>query len=284
MGSVLSHFKIRIKPMDITKIDMNAPAFSPLEVEKAEEPSKDKNEEAPASDSQPEKEKVEEPVKEPAESVEEAEDEQRVPYSRFKKFHDEARQARQEAEYWRQQAQSKPEPKNETKENSDAPAWWIKLYGDSPQTREGWQIYAEEQNKFATQVKEEARREIELQRIEETRKVEENVSTIDNNLETLSSFLGRELTEKEQSSVLDIVDEYTPKDDDGNYLGGLLPFDKAWEIYELKQKSQKSASKESRDKVAQLTGSPSQKEASGDSDKNFNPSWNALDDAIKRRL
>jgi hypothetical protein len=46
-------------------------------------------------------------------------------------------------------------------------------------------------------------------------------------------MLGRELTENEQIAILDIVDEYTPKDKDGNYLCHLLPFDYAWKVYKL---------------------------------------------------
>ena len=42
------------------------------------------------------------------------------------------------------------------------------------------------------------------------------------------------MTEEEEIAILEIVDEYTPKDKDGDYLVSLLPFEYAWEIYENK--------------------------------------------------
>ncbi len=66
-------------------------------------------------------------------------------------------------------------------------------------------------------------------------RVEKNIDKINDNFEELSENIGRELTEYEQSAVLDIVDKYTPKDDKGNYAVSLLPFDYAWEIYEAER-------------------------------------------------
>lgn len=63
--------------------------------------------------------------------------------------------------------------------------------------------------------------------------IEENIAIIDNRFLELESFVGRSLTEYEQSEILDIVDQYTPKDKDDNYLCSLLPFDYAWEIYQI---------------------------------------------------
>lgn len=70
---------------------------------------------------------------------------------------------------------------------------------------------------------------------QEALRINDNVSEIDDRLEDLTEYLGRELTEDETSAILDIVDEYTPKDSDGNYLVGLIPFDYAWEVYQAKK-------------------------------------------------
>ncbi len=63
-----------------------------------------------------------------------------------------------------------------------------------------------------------------------------NIEIIDENLEGLSYSIGRELTEEEEDEILMIVDEFTPKNEKGNYLVDLLPFDYAWEIYQAKLK------------------------------------------------
>ncbi|MDR3642873.1 MAG: hypothetical protein P4L74_04575 [Candidatus Doudnabacteria bacterium] len=71
---------------------------------------------------------------------------------------------------------------------------------------------------------------------DEDQRIEGNIGIIDEQFLELEEIVGRELTEEEQSAILDIVDEYTPKDKDGNYLCSLLPFDYAWEIYEVKNR------------------------------------------------
>jgi predicted RNA-binding protein len=73
---------------------------------------------------------------------------------------------------------------------------------------------------------------------DEDQRIEGNIGIIDEQFLELQEMIGRELTEDEQSEVLDIVDEYTPKDKDGNYLCSLLPFDYAWEIYEVQKRGE----------------------------------------------
>ena len=63
----------------------------------------------------------------------------------------------------------------------------------------------------------------------------QNIAIIDERLDELAEMLGRQLTDEEQSAILDIVDEHTPTGKDGMYLYPLLPFDYAWQIYQLKQ-------------------------------------------------
>ena len=69
---------------------------------------------------------------------------------------------------------------------------------------------------------------------------EDNLAKIDARLDGLEKYLGRELTEDEEMAILDIVDEYTPKDKKGNYLVPLIPFDYAWKIYEAMKENGKT--------------------------------------------
>jgi len=65
--------------------------------------------------------------------------------------------------------------------------------------------------------------------------VEKYEAEIDERLEDLQESLGREITDTERRGLLKVVDKYTPKDKGGNILGNYLPFDYAWEIYELER-------------------------------------------------
>lgn len=64
--------------------------------------------------------------------------------------------------------------------------------------------------------------------------VQESEAEIDMRLEDLEKFIGRKLTSDEQFAILDIVDEKSPKDDEG-YIIDYLSFDYAWEIYQTRK-------------------------------------------------
>lgn len=249
--------------IDKDKIDLNAPAFGEG-AQKIEVPT----DEAVA-------EPVEEPKVEVKETEETSEEESKVPYSRFKKFHDRAAEAEAEAEKWKAKAlalETKPETVS-----TDIPSYWVKLYGDSPESQEAWKIQSEQNEVLKREAREQAVEAVRNERFEEAKRTEQKVEVIDQNLDTLSAFVGRDLTDKEQEAVLDIVDDYTPKGGDGNYLGAMLPFEKAWEIYELKQQASKAPKTKARDQVASLSGTQTQGEpVITEKDKNFNPlDWNA---------
>jgi len=215
-------------------------------------------------------------VKEEVKVVPEADaEESKVPYSRFKKFHDLAEEAKEEAEEWRAKYEALKEPKKE--ETSEMPNFWVKLYGDSPASQEAWKIQSERDAEIERRAYEAGQRGAVELREQESKRIDSNVEIIDTRLEALSDQIGRDLTEKEESALLDIVDEYTPKDRYGDYSGDIIPLDKAWEIYELKNGS--SNTKTSRDSVASLTRATTRGETSNDkaeADKSFNPlDWNA---------
>jgi hypothetical protein len=243
------------------KIDMNAPGFGPgsQKVEPKVEA--------------PEVAEVKPEVKE--EVPETTEVESKVPYSRFKKFHDEALELRQRVADI--EARQEKNESSETKTESELPSFWVELYGDSDASKKAWKIQSEQNEALMARAQEQAIEAVRGERLAETERIETNVSYLDDQIDTLSAKVGRDLTEKEQSDLLDIVDEYAPKDKEGNYAGDIIPMDKAWEIYELRNQVSKAPKQASRDSIASLSGNPSQgtpdqKEA----DKNFNPlNWNA---------
>lgn len=246
-----------------TKIDLNAPAFGEG-AQKIEETTE---------------ETVVEPVVEAKEEVlEPSEEESKVPYSRFKKFHDRAIEAERERDEWRTRAEIKPTIEAQT----ELPDFWVKNYGSDENSQEAWK----NQLRLNEQIKEEAKQEaleaVRNERYQEDQRTEENIETLDNHLELVAGAAGRDLNEKEESAILDIIDDYTPKDDNGNYMGAILSADKAWEIYELKQQATKGARTKTRDSIASLSGTQTRGEPTiTDKDASFNPlDWNSY----QRRL
>lgn len=257
------------------KIDLNAPAFG----EGAQKPEAAVVEpevkvEAPQVVPEP---KVEEPKVEP-------EGETQVPYSRFKKFHDAAREAQEAADYWKAKAEERLEaPAAPAPVADDMPPQWVKLYGDSDDSKAAWEIQKNLLAEMREQTRTEALEAVRNQQHEEKERTEQNVERLDDGFEDLAAKVGRDLTEIEQSAILDIVDDYTPKDEDGNYAGDILSFDKAWEIYELKNAATKAPKIQQRNNVAGILGNQSQGEPNNNAEQNKN--WNPLDwDAWKRRI
>lgn len=235
---------------------------------------------APAGDTVPEVETKEEVLKE-EDSIEKP----RVPYSRFENVSRARREAEAEADKWRQRAIELEERKFQSSQPTiEIPTWWTKLYGEGDQQKEAYSIWQQGQQDVVTRAKQEALEEFRSEQAREQEVVKGNLATIDEGLENLSAYVGRELTEKEQSDILDIVDDYTPKGDDGKYLGATLSFDKAWDIYELKQQTAKAPRQKSRDNAANVINTPSSGQPSVEQqerDKNFQPrNWGAWQDRL----
>lgn len=247
-------------------IDLNAPAFGP-NAQKVEDLNKPEQTAEPA---------VAEPAK--VEEVETPVEETKVPYSRFKKFHDRALEAEEEAARWRAEAERYAQTTKVEQPESDMPSYWRELYGDSDASKKAWSIQKQAYAELREETRKEALEAVRNERLAEVERTEQNIEVLDENFEDLQALVGRELTDKEQAAILDIVDDYTPKDREGNYAGALMPFDKAWEIYELKNQASKIARTTQRDNVAGLTGTRRQGEpdVKAEQDKNWNPlDWNA---------
>lgn len=253
--------------MDKTKIDLNAPAFG-AGAQKLEDLVADAHQQT-AEAAEP---VIQSEVEEEGEpSVEET----KVPYSRFKKFHDRAQEAEQEAEKWRQRAEELEQSRasRDTEESSNMPSYWVELYGDSEASQKAWKIQERREQEIERRAYEAGQRGAEELEIKQQQRIENNVATIDENFDSLADYVGRDLTAKEQSAILDIVDDFTPKDEYGRYAGPLIPFEKAWEMYELKQGSAQQSRRSSRDAVASLSGTSSQgdTDVTAEQNKNWNP-------------
>lgn len=253
------------------KIDLNAPAFGQ---------GAQKVEAADAEETKPVEEVKPVVVEETKETLEE---ESKVPYSRFKKFHDRALEAEREAAEWREKAQSYHDEPVKQVASDDLPPQWVKLYGDTDASKEAWQIQKQLNADMLADARREALEAVRNERFEASAKVEANIEHLDESFEDLSALVGRDLTEAEQSAVLDIVDEFTPKDRNGDYAGEILPFEKAWDIYELKMAATKAPKVQSRNSVASLLGNKTQSESVSQEEQHKN--WNPLDwNAYKKRI
>jgi hypothetical protein len=234
-------------------------------------------EEIQEEDQQEETEQPEEQVKEEV-SVSPDEDtvadEARIPYSRFEKVNERALRAEERLKILEEQMTAK----TETKSNElEMPEEWIELYGNSDAAKRAYELQLKREEKLQEQLIE----RIEAQKKQEEETIKNNISYIDQQLTEFQGKLGRKLSETEENAILDIQDEFTQKDANGNYLTQLLSPEKAYEIYSLRQEKTIMAKKQAKNRVLSVTGAGSESEVDTTSNADFNPSaWGSWRDRI----
>lgn len=270
--------------MDLEKeVDLNTPAFGPGADDAAEPGETQSPESRPEDEVEVEPEKVAPVVAEP-----EPESGQKVPYSRFEarvKAAQEADRLRLEAEeraeHWKAIAEAKNPPSSAT--DAQAPDWWVEMYGDSENSLKAWKVQDAANERLKKEARDEAVRAYREEAQADKTREQENLDKIESGIASVESVAGRTLTEKEQSEVLDIVDEWTPKDAEGNYLGAPIPFEKAWEIHELRGAAAKVPKTAARNAAASASAATNAGDVNVQADRNkdFDPrDW----DAYKKRL
>lgn len=178
---------------------------------------------------------------------------------------------------------SRPEPVSAPAYDDEAlKKHYIELFGEGELTEK---LYQAELARLASIEEKAAERAFErFSRMgqEQEEIINQRVESFDRAFEELSVVEGKDFTDEEQVALLDIVEEYSPKDSDGKLIGDfLLPLDRAYEIYKLKAEPIVQAKKQERNSVASLTGARSEGVASMSSDADWQPGqerrwWNKV--------
>jgi hypothetical protein len=245
------------------KIDLNAPAFGEKAVKLDEVTSA-----IPAEASQAEEGTSQE--------------EQRVPYSRFETVRERAEQAERDAQEARERVmelESRPTRTYDQSPYEDAiKSRIIKLYGDNDTSKEIIEIELNRQREIEEQAEQAALRAVRAERENEVSAIRQNEGIIDSRLESLSDYLGRDLTAKEEDALLDVVDEFTPKNSDGTYAGETISFDKAWEILETRGQVKATQTSRSREVPTFLSGNRTEGEPAVNTQGEWKRGWNNYQD------
>lgn len=204
-------------------------------------------------------------------------DKARVPYSRFESVNERAIRAEERLRIIEEEmAKSKTvEP-----EEIDVPSEWIELYGESDEAKRAYQLQLRLNERMQEEAANKAYERISNREKEEKEVLTKNLEYIEDNLDQFEKSLGRKLTEKEESSILDIQDEFTAKDENGKYIGELLSPEKAYEVYELRSQKAKVAKTQAKNRVLGLTGVSSEGDIS-DTSANYRPNvWGGWRDKL----
>ena len=192
----------------------------------------------------------------------------RIPYSRFEKVNEAKIRAEERLAVLEEQLAKKNS--NDTDSDEITPDEdWIELWGDNEDSRRAYLVDQRRKERERIETTNKILEEIDTRQTTKQKETQENLEYIEENIAKLEETLGRKLTEVEESAVLDIQDEWTPKDDKGNYIAPLLSAEKAFEVYNLRQTTATAKKSLARKRVVSITGSSTDGESNGSSSADF---------------
>ena len=206
-------------------------------------------------------------------------EEKRVPYSRFKSVKEENDNYKSTIATLEERLSNLETTRHESQPvDLEVPKEWVELYGDSDASKRAWTIQSQRESEIEERAIEKALERFRGEAENQSKALEQNEEIIDDGLEQLQDSLGKKFTPKIEEDILSIVDEFSPVGPDGKYIT-MFPFDKAYEIYTLRNKGIQTKTIQARNQVADLTNNGSQGEAES-SDGSFKRGWDAWREAL----
>lgn len=175
---------------------------------------------------------------------------------REEKLRDELRsQFQEELQRERDAILERVQPKSE-QELAD---WYKELFGDDPAVRGNYAKFEAWQKQREKQLEDNLLKRIRDEQLQAQEAVTTWESKIENQLASLESVTHESFTgesaeaKRNRAELLKVVQEYTPKDDKGNFATDFIPFDKAYEIVKLKRSIQKEPQRQAQRQAATRT-------------------------------
>lgn len=148
-----------------------------------------------------------------------------------------------ELEQVKQQTSSTNEP--------EMPDWWKKAYGEDAESQALWREQTQYQEQIYRQWEENVIQKVKTSESEQARQQAEAVRKHEAEIENKLFALEEKGYKFDKNELLKVVEEYST-DENGNFLGTLFPFEKAYEILQLK-KSVPTPTDKARAKAADLS-------------------------------
>lgn len=208
-------------------------------------------------------------------------DEGKVPASRFRKTRQElielrerdAERTAREADIFNELARLRQEVAKGPR-NDALPSKWVELYGDTDQSKVAYQLYQEQIKEMLDSQRQASESDRQQQARLEAEGRAAVADSIDDGIEELEVSTGKTFTDAEKEALLDVVERYSPENDDGTF-NALIPLDRAYQIYEMEQASKNGGAAKRR--VAEIASAATEGEGGGAvSRPNTVPSWDTV--------
>lgn len=126
---------------------------------------------------------------------------------------------------------------------------FLRIYGDSPETRQAWKLQQELLADYAQKAKEEALMEFEQRAIQAEQEQKSYENLIDDQLEAIEDEYNVDVTSdspaarKARREFLEMVQQFSPKDENGN-ITDYADFNAIWNVYQAQREKPKSTDRQ----------------------------------------
>lgn len=167
---------------------------------------------------------------------------------------------------------------NNSSSSSDMPAEWVALYGNTPESKQAWQLQEKMFKDASERAKTEALKEFESKQEASRKEQKQFESFIDNELESLEDEYNVDLTSdapaarKARREFLELVQNLSPKDASGT-ITGYADFDSTFQVYQKTRSVEKTG--ENVDRKKEIASKTMQQSAPGavESEKQVTPGF-----------
>ena len=219
----------------------------------------------------------------PAVADKQPEEEEKVPKSRFLTMHQRAVEAEKALRQFEAERANQPVHQEPIPDDEELRKHYVDLFGENEITEKIYRAELARMNSIEEKAAERAYERLSQREQVEQETINQRVESFDHAFEELAIAEGKtDFTDEEQVAILDIVEKYSPKDNNGKLIGDyLMPLDNAYEIYKLNSEPAIQAKKVERNAVAALQGARSEGTPSNSSDAEWRPGqdrrwWNKV--------
>lgn len=156
----------------------------------------------------------------------------RIPASRWKTVQAKAEAAEAEAAQLRDRLASLETEVRSRPQTDNLPDWWKKDYGEDENSKKAYSTFKQGLKEELRQERQYEQEQERIARQQADARVVEIAEGFDNQMEDLEEELGKNLSDREKTELLEIVEQYSPQDEQGNYPA----FISVQKAYELSQK------------------------------------------------
>lgn len=246
--------------LDAMRLKASQQISEPAEETPEETPAEEPKEEGEATveAEKPEGEAEDKTEDKPEEPAEEK-DPPRVPFSRFETVNEERIALKERVRLFEEAQERERLEKAAAKGPEGLPEYWVKLYGDSDASKEAYALRQQELADMRETLHADVRKGIQKEQAEAEQRTEETVEDWSTKIDDFAAQSKRKFSDADTDAILDVMDELTPKDAEGNYI--VEPIDylgRAVELYDLRTEKALASKKTAKQTATKLVSAKSE--------------------------